>query len=152
MHVDAPAGTIQGSLYLATGSMLQLSQQEIIDCSWQYDNYGCGGGVDYQAYEWIMAHGGLTTEDAYGHYEMLDGWCHANATKSVVSLKGYVLVDSGNETALLDALATHGPVSVSVCRTCIGDTAHTLSCNWGPQISIDASHPSFSFYASGKDL
>lgn len=56
-----------------------------------------------------------------------DGYCLADEKKADVSLKGFVNVTEGDETALMDALASVGPVS----------------------ISIDASHPGFSFYTGG---
>lgn len=89
---------------------------------------GCtGGGEDFRGYQWIMANGGLPTRPAYGPYLGANGWCHANTTANGVKLTGYVNVTVGSETALMSALATVGPISVS----------------------IDADDPSFLFYASG---
>lgn len=52
-------------LLLQTGTLVRLSQQELIDCSWGEGNNGCDGGEDFRAYQWITKHG-LAAEDAYG--------------------------------------------------------------------------------------
>jgi hypothetical protein len=35
---------MQGAWHLATGEVLSLSEQQLVDCSWQYGNNGCQGG------------------------------------------------------------------------------------------------------------
>ena len=60
-----------------------------MDCSWGEGNNACDGGEDFRAYQWIMKHGGLATEDNYGPYlaqvsqsnkilESLDGCYYPN--------------------------------------------------------------------------
>lgn len=36
-------GTMSGTWFLATGESLSLSEQHIVDCSWDYDVNGCWG-------------------------------------------------------------------------------------------------------------
>ena len=85
-----------------------------MDCSWEFDNHACDGGLDYQAYAWIVKHGGIATSDTYGGYKNADGFCHFTDSDVVVGakLKGYVNVTIGDVDALNDALANVGPVSV----------------------------------------
>ncbi len=54
-------------LFLQTGQLLRLSQQELMDCSWGEGNNGCDGGEDFRAYQWIEKHG-LASEEDYGMY------------------------------------------------------------------------------------
>merc|ERR1711962_1181280 len=69
-------GTLEGALFLKTGTMTRLSQQALVDCSWGFGNNGCDGGEDFRSYQWIMKHGGIPTEDSYGNYLGIDGFCH----------------------------------------------------------------------------
>ena len=94
-----------------------------------FGNNGCDGGEDFRAYQWIMKHNGIPTEDSYGNYLGIDGFCRVDDPNTAMGLQmeSYVNVTSGDLDALKVALANHGPVSVA----------------------IDASHKSLSFYSSG---
>jgi hypothetical protein len=112
---------------LKYGSLKVMAEQELMDCSWQQGNDGCNGGEDFRAYDWIMSNGGMSFKENYGPYLMQDGYCLAQGKAADVSIQSYINVTSFDENALMDALASQGPVSVS----------------------IDASHPGLSFYTSG---
>ena len=47
--------------------MEELSVQELIDCSWAYDNHGCRGGWSWRALKFVGEHG-LATRKSYGKY------------------------------------------------------------------------------------
>ncbi|KAG1704731.1 Counting factor associated protein D [Nymphon striatum] len=102
-------------LEFETGNLIRLSQQQLMDCSW-------GEGNNY-----MMKNGGLQSEETYGHYMGSDGKCHNNKSLSVVQIKSFVNVTSGDLTALRSAMFKHGPISVG----------------------IDAAVKSFSFYSNG---
>ncbi len=87
-------------------------------------------GEDFRAYEWIMQHNGIATEESYGGYLQADGYCHYFNSSSVTigaQLTGYVNVTPYDVNAMKLALTNVGPIS----------------------IGIDAAHKSFVFYASG---
>lgn len=119
-------GTVEGAYFLKTGQQERFSQQELIDCSWGEGNNGCDGGEDFRSYQWIMKHG-LATEDAYGSYMAIDGYCKVKTVDPTAKIVGYVNVTSGSADALKAAIVAHGPVSVG----------------------IDASHRTLSFYSHG---
>jgi len=117
---------IEGALFIKSGKLTRLSSQALVDCSWEFGNLGCDGGFDFWAYEWIMQAGFIPTEESYP-YTMQDGRCRFENTEKGTAIRGYVNVTSGDEMALRQAIALHGPISVS----------------------IDASHRTLSFYDSG---
>ncbi|KAM7294260.1 digestive cysteine proteinase 2 [Ixodes scapularis] len=118
-------GELEAALFRKTGKLTRLSEQQLVDCSWNQGNNGCDGGEDFRAYEYIRAHG-LATDEDYGAYLGQDGICHdtkVNAT--VTTIKNYINVT--DKESLQKALANVGPVSVS----------------------IDAAVKAFTFYSNG---
>lgn len=65
---------MQGAWYVATGQTLSLSEQQLVDCSWQYGNNGCGGGEMEPAIQYVVDAGGAVTEEDY-QYLGQNGYC-----------------------------------------------------------------------------
>jgi len=116
-------GHIESQYALKYNKHVRFSEQQLVDCSWNYGNGACDGGLDFQAYRYIMEHG-LGTDEQYGPYMGIDGKCHDDKV-TLPTLAGYVNV-TGIEH-LKKAVAYIGPISVG----------------------IDAAHESFVFYSHG---
>jgi C1A family cysteine protease len=104
-------GSVEGAHQISTGSLVSLSEQQLVDCSGAQGNQGCNGGLMDQAFEFIIANNGITSETQYP-YTAADGQCNTSVT-SVTTISGYTDVTSGDENALLKAINI-GPVSVAI--------------------------------------
>ena len=106
-------GSTEGAHAIASGKLVSLSEQQLMDCSTAEGNQGCNGGLMDNAFKYIIKNGGLDTEEDYP-YEGKDGTCSkAKAAKHVVSIKGYKDVPQ-NEEAQLASAVEKGPVSVAI--------------------------------------
>ncbi|XP_044461568.1 senescence-specific cysteine protease SAG12-like [Mangifera indica] len=104
---------VEGITQIKTGKLISLSEQELVDCDTESGNQGCEGGLMDNAFEFIIANGGLTTEADYS-YEEMDGICKTTKTANrAAKITGYTEVPANNEQALLQAVANQ-PVSVAI--------------------------------------
>jgi len=117
-------GSVEGANQLATGKLVVLSEQNLMDCSSNYGNQGCDGGLMTNAYQYIIANKGLDTEQSYP-YKMRKQSCLFSANNVGATISDYKNVPK-TEAQLLMFL-TKQPVSVA----------------------IDASHRSFQLYQAG---
>merc|ERR1719317_244481 len=76
-------GTVEGAHAIATGSLVSLSEQNLMDCD--SNNNACNGGNPYVALQYIMQNGGVDTEDSYP-YEMRKSYCRYSANNLGASI------------------------------------------------------------------
>ena len=105
---------------------MDLSEQQLVDCSQNWGNFGCGGGLMDQGFTYIHDIGGVETEADYP-YTAMDGTCAFDKSKIAGTLSSCQDISSGDEGALQNAIVQVGPISVA----------------------IDASHMSFQLYQDG---
>jgi C1A family cysteine protease len=104
-------GALEGAYSIASGNLISLSEQQIVDCSQSFGNNGCDGGEMPFVFEYVIKNGGICSEQDYP-YTAKQGQCN-NACKKVVTISNYTEIPK-NETALLVAVGTVGPVSIGI--------------------------------------
>ena len=105
-------GSIEGAWAIKNHKLYNLSEQMLTDCSRNYGNNGCEGGLMDNAFKYIIDNGGLCTEKEYP-YIGNDSICLKNQCNNVVKIKSYTDVKPNDETILKRAVAI-GPVSVAI--------------------------------------
>merc|ERR1719183_1936529 len=116
-------GSVEGAYQIATGNLVSLSEQDLVDCD--KVDHGCQGGLMDNAFNFIIKNGGICS-DAELPYQGVDGQCPSPACKNAVTITGHVDVPKMNEDALVAAIGKN-PVSVA----------------------IEADKPAFQMYKSG---
>ncbi|CAF1013726.1 unnamed protein product [Rotaria sordida] len=106
-------GALEGQHFKASGTLVSLSEQNLVDCSGKQGNMGCNGGLMDQAFEYIKVNSGIDKEDSYP-YEAKDNQCRFKASDVGATDTGYTDITSKDESALQQAVATVGPISVAI--------------------------------------
>eukprot|EP01133_Synstelium_polycarpum_P005725 gene5725-6621_t len=119
-------GATEAAHFETSGTLVSLSEQNLIDCSLSFGNQGCDGGEMTNAFDYIISNQGIMSEASYPYTGVTGKSCHYDSALSAATLHSYTNVVSGSESDLASKL-NMGTVSVA----------------------IDASHNSFQLYQSG---
>ncbi len=119
-------GVIEGIWAIVHKQLIQLSAQQLMDCSDGYGNQGCEGGLMDASFRYVIANGGLDSEADYP-YVGRDQTCDVTKQRRTVShITSYADIPANNEAQLIAAVSKQ-PVAVA----------------------MDASDESFVMYQSG---
>jgi C1A family cysteine protease len=106
-------GSVEGAAAIASGKLISLSEQQLVDCGTPEGNHGCNGGLMDFGFQYIEDNQGITTEDDYP-YTARDGTCQATkASHHVVTVTGYSDVPSDNPSQF-EMAVSKGPVSIAI--------------------------------------
>jgi len=119
-------GSVEGAHFLATGSLVSLSEQNLVDCSTAEGNEGCNGGLMDDAFQYIIKNHGIDTESSYPYRATGPNKCEFKSADIGATISSFHDISSGSESALQTGV-DKTPVSVA----------------------IDAGHNSFQLYKSG---
>jgi len=109
-------GSIEGAVYLKTGNLTSLSEQQLMDCSHPEGDDSCEGGMMDSAFQFVLDNKGICAEEDYP-YKAIDEKCKKSC--SIVStITDFADVASNpknitDETALMAAVQL-GPVSIAI--------------------------------------
>jgi len=108
---------IESAVAIQTGQLLELSPQQMVSCAPNPNDCGgtggCQGSVQWLGFNYTQVAGGLSLETQYP-YKGVTGTCEKSNIKPAASVKGYVRLPANNYTALMNAVATIGPIAISV--------------------------------------
>ncbi|XP_050090259.1 procathepsin L-like isoform X2 [Anopheles aquasalis] len=117
-------GALEGQYFRKTNNLVSLSEQNLVDCTIPYGNHGCDGGNNPNSFRYIYDNNGIDTEKSYP-YRAAQGPCAYNWNTVGARITGYVAIPSGDENALMKAVATVGPIAISM------DAGHTSFQSYG---------------------
>uniref|UniRef100_A0A0D9WYS9 Peptidase C1A papain C-terminal domain-containing protein n=1 Tax=Leersia perrieri TaxID=77586 RepID=A0A0D9WYS9_9ORYZ len=138
-------GAVEGANFLSTGELLDLSEQQLVDCDHTCDavkktecDAGCNGGLMTNAYTYLINSGGLMTQTAYP-YTAKQGTCRFDANKIAVRITNFTNIiipppssSVNSDDQIRAALVRHGPLAVGLnaafMQTYVGGVSCPLVC------------------------
>jgi C1A family cysteine protease len=106
-------GAVEGAWFLKNGTLVSVSEQQLVDCSTAQGNQGCDGGLMDYGFQYIVDNKGITGEVNYPYTATGPNTCVAKGKPVVARVTGFKDVPTGSETALMTAIVA-APVSVAV--------------------------------------
>jgi len=113
----AAVSVLESKAKIAGGSLVQLSEQEVIDCN--SDGAECEGGWYTNAWNYVHNNGRLASSASYS-YAGAKGSCNSGSYSNALtrSINSYTAWTGVNSEALLATGIDSGPMAVAVC---VGD-------------------------------
>merc|ERR1712061_681739 len=106
-------GSLEGQWEIATGNLVSISEQQLVDCSKAEGNQGCNGGLMDDAFKYVEKEGGLCSESEY-KYTAKDGTCKATSCGTkYYAISSYTDVKKDSYSDMETAVVA-GPVSIAV--------------------------------------
>ncbi|NXV09143.1 CATH protein, partial [Cettia cetti] len=131
-------GCLESAIAIATGKLLSLAEQQLVDCAQAFNNHGCSGGLPSQAFEYILYNKGLMGEDSYPYRAKVssgcsqhsprgtagpgtgsnssslspqNGTCKFQPEKAIAFVKDVINITQYDEDGMVEAVGKHNPVS-----------------------------------------
>ncbi|XP_070588162.1 cathepsin L2-like [Erythrolamprus reginae] len=107
-------GALEGMHFKKTKKLISLSEQNLIDCSKDMGSGGCQGGLMPQAFASVHELEGINSEESYPYDGKDDYSCRYDPENAITKCSSMGSILTGDEKALLEAVATVGPISIGV--------------------------------------
>ncbi|KAK6121467.1 hypothetical protein DH2020_044791 [Rehmannia glutinosa] len=110
-------GALEGANFLATGNLVSLSEQQLVDCDHECDpeekdscDSGCNGGLMNSAFEYTLKAGGLMREEDYPYTGTDRASCKFDKNKIAAKVANFSVV-SLDEEQIAANLVKNGPLA-----------------------------------------
>lgn len=146
-------GALEGAWQTATGNLIALSEQQLVDCCKTDGDAGCAGGDMDSAFTYLESHH-ICSEESYV-YTGTNSACNEDTCSEVISqgsVIGFKDVPAQDEHALMEAVAQQ-PVAIAVqanqkpfkmynsgivTQNCSGQVDHAVLCvGYGTEDGVD---------------
>lgn len=107
-------GAMEGAHALATGNLVSLSEQELVDCVNGGADTCTAGGEMHDGFVYAAQAGGMEGEADYPYTGSSGGGCKFDKSKVKATFSSYTNVTSGDESALAQAAADRPTISVGI--------------------------------------
>ncbi|KAK4871738.1 hypothetical protein RN001_015862 [Aquatica leii] len=104
---------LEAQLFKQTQKLVPLSSQQLVDCSTQTGNYGCGGGSLRNTMRYLDKSGGLMTYKDYPYIAKQTN-CQFNKDRALVNISSWAILPAKNERAMEIAITKIGPIAASI--------------------------------------
>jgi len=116
-YTFSSTGALEGQVFRKSGQLVSLSEENLLDCSSNYNNQDCNGGTMQACFQYVQDNGGLDTEASYPYTSgggVDNSECSYDADNSAATVSNIQTIESGDEQALAKALASVGPISIAI--------------------------------------
>jgi len=113
-------GNVEGQWFLAGHAISGLSEQNLVDCDHECMMYedekscdaGCDGGLQPNAYSYILKNGGIDSESSYPYSGEGNKKCSYKPTGRAATIANWTMV-SQDEDQIAAYLVAHGPLAIA---------------------------------------
>jgi len=106
--------SLESQVIMVTGEEVDLSEQNLLDCSHEHGNEGCGGGFVDGGLKYIQTNGGVDTEESYPFIDRNHLKCLFNESNVGAKISQYTGITEFSEDDLQDAVVNIGPIAVCI--------------------------------------
>ncbi|OAY65532.1 Ananain [Ananas comosus] len=105
----AAIATVESIYKIKRGNLVYLSEQQLLDCA---VGYGCKGGWEFRAFEFIISNKGVASAAIYP-YKASKGPCKTNGVPNSAYITSYAHVRRNNESSMMYAVSNQ-PITAAV--------------------------------------
>jgi cathepsin L len=110
------SAVLESHIAIQTGKLLNLSEQQMVDCTPNPHKCGgsggCNGATQELAFDYVQKNG-IALSVAYS-YKASQGKCKDSTIKKSATVEGFLKLPENDYDALMNAVATIGPIAISV--------------------------------------